>query len=66
MRKSSLYGLIAVVLLFVLVVAFFAASFILSQQHDVTIVQEWQNWFGIKDVVASTDSLSYIRCLLKI
>lgn len=46
-KKKSLGGWIALVVVAVVVIAFFVTSLCLASAHSQTVVQEWQQWFGI-------------------
>lgn len=47
-------GTILCVVLIAIVVAFFVTSVVLADIHEVSLVTEWQTWFGIAKKATET------------
>ncbi|MBR2970045.1 MAG: hypothetical protein IKC49_03220 [Clostridia bacterium] len=48
------------ILLFIAVISFIAVSCIMSSINDVSLLAEWQSWFGIKEAT-ETAMISFVR-----
>lgn len=49
MRKSTSWILACIVAIFVIALTFFIVSLIYSQQHGLSIIEEWRSWFNIAE-----------------